>query len=282
MRARTSVVRLSLPMERIESIRELPHYAGARVRVPLRPAQPLAARGSFIAVNGVRDGGGRILIRGPLGITREARTEVVEAEAPSRLVGRAVLGTTVGEVAWKIRPEGGGSLVSLSAEVERASTADRLLARARRPRAGSGAGSRTCSKHSTGGSAEGPHRPGDRAADARRTDDHVREVVDAEPDAGEARSAWRARAATTAARVHEADGERSRERARRVGRGHRAVVRHRDERVDGRVGDGRPLAGRTTPSSEGRTLGREVRDRREPDAEREPPPSRCRRRARSR
>ena len=82
---------------------------------------------SFIAVNGVGDGGGRILIRGPLGITREARTQVVEAEAPSRLVGRAVLGTTVGEVAWEIRPEGSGSLVSLSAEVERASTSDRLL-----------------------------------------------------------------------------------------------------------------------------------------------------------
>ena len=82
---------------------------------------------SFIAVNGVGDGGGRILIRGPLGITREARTEVVEAEAPSRLVGRAVLGTTIGEVAWEIRPEGSGSLVSLSAEVKRASTSDRLL-----------------------------------------------------------------------------------------------------------------------------------------------------------
>jgi uncharacterized protein YndB with AHSA1/START domain len=82
---------------------------------------------SFIAVNGVGNGGGRILIRGPLGITREARTEVVEADAPSRLVGRAVLGTTIGEVAWEIRSEGGGSLVSLSAEVEQASTADRLL-----------------------------------------------------------------------------------------------------------------------------------------------------------
>ena len=78
-------------------------------------------------MNGVGDGGGRILIRGPLGITREARTEVVETEAPSRLVGRAVLGTTVGEVAWKTLPDGGGSLVSLSAEVERASAADRLL-----------------------------------------------------------------------------------------------------------------------------------------------------------
>ena len=78
-------------------------------------------------MNGVGNGGGRILIRGPLGITREARTEVVEAEAPSRLVGRAVLGTTVGEVVWKILPEGDGSLVSLSAEVKHASIADGLL-----------------------------------------------------------------------------------------------------------------------------------------------------------
>ena len=78
-------------------------------------------------MNGVGNGGGRILIRGPLGITREARAEVVDAEAPCRLVGRAVLGTTVGAVAWKILPEGEGSLVSLSAEVERASTANRLL-----------------------------------------------------------------------------------------------------------------------------------------------------------
>ena len=114
-------------MERIESSRELPH-------TPLSVFEFLSdlhnhwqLEDSFIAVNGVGNGGGRILIRGPLGITREARTEVVEAEAPSRLVGRAVLGTTIGEVAWEILPEGGGSLVSLSAEVERASTADRLL-----------------------------------------------------------------------------------------------------------------------------------------------------------
>jgi hypothetical protein len=115
-------------MERIESIRELPH-------TPRRVFEFLSdlhnhwqLEDSFIAVNGVGNGGGRILIRGPLGITREARTEVVDAEAPCLLVGRAVLGgTTVGAVAWKILPEGEGSLVSLSAEVERASTADRLL-----------------------------------------------------------------------------------------------------------------------------------------------------------
>ncbi len=114
-------------MERIESIRELPHTPERVFEFLSDLHNHWQLEDSFIAVNGVGNGGGRILIRGPLGITREARTEVVEAEAPSRLVGRAVLGTTVGAVAWKILPEGDGSLVSLSAEVERASTADRLL-----------------------------------------------------------------------------------------------------------------------------------------------------------
>ena len=84
---------------------------------------------AFIAVNGVRDGGGHILIRGPLGISREARAEVVSAVAPAHLRGRAAIGRrTVGLVAWDILPAtDGGSLVTLSAEVERASLADRVL-----------------------------------------------------------------------------------------------------------------------------------------------------------
>ena len=82
---------------------------------------------SFIAVDGVGDGGGRIRIRGPLGISREARTEVVAVEPPSRLEGRAVLGKTVGAVAWEIAPDGEGSRVSLSAHVGRATALDRLL-----------------------------------------------------------------------------------------------------------------------------------------------------------
>jgi hypothetical protein len=114
-------------MKRIESIRGIPHTPERVFEFLSDLYNHWQLEDSFIAVNGVGNGGGRILIRGPLGITREARTEVVEAEAPSRLVGRAVLGTTVGEVAWKILPEGDGSLVSLSAEVEGARAGDRLL-----------------------------------------------------------------------------------------------------------------------------------------------------------
>src|SRR3954469_24102510 len=127
VRARTSVLRLSLPMARIESIRELPHPPERVFEFLSDLHNHWQLEDSFIAVDGVRDGGGRILIRGPLGITREARTEVVAADPPSRFVGRATLGTTIGRVAWEIRPSGPGSLVSLSAEVERASAADRLL-----------------------------------------------------------------------------------------------------------------------------------------------------------
>jgi uncharacterized protein YndB with AHSA1/START domain len=83
---------------------------------------------AFIELNGVGDGGGRIQIRGPLGISREARTEVVSAEPPGRLAGRAELGNgTAGAVAWTIVPAGSGSLVSLTAHVERASARDRVL-----------------------------------------------------------------------------------------------------------------------------------------------------------
>jgi hypothetical protein len=72
--------------------------------------------------------GGRVRIRAPLGLSRVARTRVLEAEAPRRLRGRAELGRrTVGRVAWEIEPNGGGSRVTLSAEVVDAGAADRLL-----------------------------------------------------------------------------------------------------------------------------------------------------------
>jgi len=121
------VVRLSLSVDRIESSREIQQPQERVFDFLSDLHNHWQLEDSFIAVDGVRDEGGRILIRGPLGITREARTEVVAADPPSRFVGRATLGTTVGKVAWEIRPSGPGSLVSLSAEVERASTADRLL-----------------------------------------------------------------------------------------------------------------------------------------------------------
>jgi hypothetical protein len=67
-------------------------------------------------------------MRAPLGLSRVARTRVLEAEAPLRLRGRAEVGRgTVGAVAWEIEAEGRGSRVTLSAEVVAATRADRLL-----------------------------------------------------------------------------------------------------------------------------------------------------------
>jgi hypothetical protein len=71
-------------------------------------------------------------MRGPLGLSREARTRVLEAAPPApvgRLHGAAEIGrTTRGEVFWEIAPaDGGGSRVTLAAVPGRLGTADALL-----------------------------------------------------------------------------------------------------------------------------------------------------------
>jgi hypothetical protein len=76
--------------------------------------------------------GGRVRMRGPLGIHRTARTRVVRAEEPragrAALRGRAELtGGTVGVVRWDIVGTGGDSIVTLAATAERASFVDRVL-----------------------------------------------------------------------------------------------------------------------------------------------------------
>jgi hypothetical protein len=72
--------------------------------------------------------GGQVRIRGPLGLSRLARTRVLEAEEPRRLAGRADIGReTVGAVRWEIEPNGSGSRVTLSAFVESASPLDRAV-----------------------------------------------------------------------------------------------------------------------------------------------------------
>jgi uncharacterized protein YndB with AHSA1/START domain len=72
--------------------------------------------------------GGKIRLKGPMGLSRTVETRVLEAERPVRVAGRADLrGGTVGLVAWDIRPSGTGSIVRLSAEVPEASPWDRLF-----------------------------------------------------------------------------------------------------------------------------------------------------------
>jgi uncharacterized protein YndB with AHSA1/START domain len=70
-----------------------------------------------------------VRIRGPLGLSRVARTRVLAVEPPRRLEGRADVGQgTVGAVRWEIEPAGGGgSRVTLAARVESASALDRAI-----------------------------------------------------------------------------------------------------------------------------------------------------------
>lgn len=72
--------------------------------------------------------GGRVCIRGPFGLSRLARTRVLEVEELRAVRGRADVGRgTVGAVRWLIEPRGSGSRVTLAADVERASLLDRAI-----------------------------------------------------------------------------------------------------------------------------------------------------------
>jgi uncharacterized protein YndB with AHSA1/START domain len=72
--------------------------------------------------------GGRVRLRGLLGMGRTAHTRVEEAVPNSRLRGRADIGRgTVGRVAWDIEPVDRGSRVALAAVVERAGLLDRAI-----------------------------------------------------------------------------------------------------------------------------------------------------------
>jgi hypothetical protein len=73
--------------------------------------------------------GGLVRVKGPLGISRLARTRVVGAEQPRLLTGTADIGRgTRGAVRWEISEQvPGTSHVRFSAVVERASPFDRML-----------------------------------------------------------------------------------------------------------------------------------------------------------
>ena len=88
----------------------------------------------FVALESVGDRGGRIRIRGPLGVARHARATIVTALPPAAgesglLEGRAELDSgSVGRIAWRVEPQDErGARVTLEAVVERAVGIDRLL-----------------------------------------------------------------------------------------------------------------------------------------------------------
>ena len=85
----------------------------------------------FFELDDVTADGGRVRIRGPLGLRRVARTKVLEAEPPGpvgRLHGHAEIGrSTRGDVFWEIAPADGGSNVTLAAVPQRLGLVDKLL-----------------------------------------------------------------------------------------------------------------------------------------------------------
>jgi deazaflavin-dependent oxidoreductase (nitroreductase family) len=83
---------------------------------------------------GTGSSGGCVRLKGPLGISRQAQTRVVTAQAPvgslpGRLAGKAQIGGgTTGRVSWRIAGEkSGGSVIALAAVVDRASPLDHVL-----------------------------------------------------------------------------------------------------------------------------------------------------------
>jgi hypothetical protein len=80
------------------------------------------------ASDGVHADGGRVRLRGPLGLRRTATTRVVAAREPRLLIGTAELaGGTRARVSWQIAARVRSSRVRLAAEIERATPLDRAL-----------------------------------------------------------------------------------------------------------------------------------------------------------
>ena len=80
------------------------------------------------ASDGVHADGGRVRLRGPLGLRRTAATRVVAAREPRLLIGTAELaGGTRARVSWQIAGRVRSSRVRLAAELDRARPLDRLL-----------------------------------------------------------------------------------------------------------------------------------------------------------
>jgi len=72
--------------------------------------------------------GGRVRVRGPLGISRTAQTRVAEADPPHAIAGTASIGRrTEAQVRWTLAPEGESTRVRLEAAVQRASALEAVL-----------------------------------------------------------------------------------------------------------------------------------------------------------
>jgi hypothetical protein len=91
---------------------------------------PHSARVLSIGPGDRRLGHAVVRLRGPLGLRRTATTEIIRADAPGFIAGRASVGSrTRACVTWRIAPDEGGSDVTLSASIEAARFLDALVLR---------------------------------------------------------------------------------------------------------------------------------------------------------
>ena len=75
----------------------------------------------------LRDDGGVVRVRGPLGLRRTIHTTLSDVLAPERVAGEAVIGSTRARIEWLLAPDGAGTVVTLRAEILHAQGIDALL-----------------------------------------------------------------------------------------------------------------------------------------------------------
>jgi uncharacterized protein YndB with AHSA1/START domain len=86
------------------------------------------ADGAISVVSVAPGDGGRVRMRGPLGVRRTVDTSVEVVDPPRAIAGSAAIGyRTHARVSWTLVPLADGTQVELTAQVERAAPLDRLL-----------------------------------------------------------------------------------------------------------------------------------------------------------
>lgn len=87
------------------------------------------ADGAISVVSVEPGNGGRVCMRGPLGVHRSAVTSVDAVRPPHEITGTARVGArTSAHVTWRLEADsGGGTRVTLTASVEQAARLDRFL-----------------------------------------------------------------------------------------------------------------------------------------------------------
>lgn len=75
----------------------------------------------------LRDDGGVVRVRGPLGLHRTILTELTAKVEPECVAGEARIGTTRARIRWLLETDGAGTIVTLRADVLEAGPVDRAL-----------------------------------------------------------------------------------------------------------------------------------------------------------